>query len=33
MKILVPIKRAIDYNIKPRVNRNGDGVVTEGVKI
>jgi electron transfer flavoprotein beta subunit len=32
MKILVPIKRAIDYNIKPRVNRNGDGVVTEGVK-
>lgn len=33
MKILVPIKRAIDYNIKPRVNRNGDGVVTEGVKM
>jgi len=33
MKILVPIKRTIDYNIKAKVNRDGSGVVTDGVKM
>lgn len=33
MKILVPIKRTIDYNVKAKVNRDGSGVVTDGVKM
>ncbi|MEA5445971.1 electron transfer flavoprotein subunit beta/FixA family protein [Gammaproteobacteria bacterium AB-CW1] len=33
MKILVPIKRTIDYNIKAKVTRDGSGVVTDGVKM
>jgi len=33
MKILVPIKRTIDYNIKAKVKRDGSGVVTDGVKM
>ncbi|MEP3915791.1 MAG: electron transfer flavoprotein subunit beta/FixA family protein, partial [Parasphingorhabdus sp.] len=26
MKILVPVKRVIDYNVKPRVKSDGSGV-------
>jgi electron transfer flavoprotein beta subunit len=26
MKILVPVKRVIDYNVKPRVKADGSGV-------
>jgi hypothetical protein len=26
MKILVPVKRVIDYNVKPRVKADGTGV-------
>ena len=26
MKILVPVKRVIDYNVKPRVKGDGSGV-------
>ncbi|GBR03415.1 electron transfer flavoprotein subunit beta [Gluconacetobacter liquefaciens] len=33
MKILVPIKRVIDYNVKVRVRRDGGGVETAGVKM
>ena len=33
MKILVPIKRTIDYNVKPQIKRDGSGVNTEGVKM
>lgn len=33
MKVLVPIKRTIDYSIKPRITREGDGVATDGVKM
>lgn len=32
LKILVPIKRVIDYAIKPRINKAGTGVETKGVK-
>lgn len=32
MKILVPVKRVIDYNIRIRVKADGTGVETEGVK-
>ncbi len=32
-KILVCIKRVIDYNIKIRINSDESGVVTEGVKM
>ena len=32
-KILVGIKRVIDYNVRVRVRPDGSGVVTEGVKI
>ena len=33
MKILVPVKRVVDYNIKPRVKTDGSGVETEGIKM
>ncbi|CUW45939.1 electron transfer flavoprotein subunit beta/FixA family protein [Novacetimonas hansenii] len=33
MKVLVPVKRVIDYNIKPRVKADGTGVETAGVKM
>ncbi|MBT8144354.1 MAG: electron transfer flavoprotein subunit beta/FixA family protein [Gammaproteobacteria bacterium] len=33
MKILVCAKRVIDYNVKVQINREGDGVVTDGVKM
>ncbi|MGN8157401.1 electron transfer flavoprotein subunit beta/FixA family protein [Salinisphaera sp. RV14] len=32
MKILVPIKRAIDYNVHIRIADDGSGVITDGVK-
>lgn len=32
MKILVPIKRVIDYNVRIRVKADGSGVETAGVK-
>jgi electron transfer flavoprotein beta subunit len=33
MKILVPIKRVVDYRVKIRVSTDGTGVVTEHVKM
>lgn len=33
MKILVPIKRVIDYNVKPRVRPDGSGVELANVKM
>ena len=33
MKILVPIKRVVDYNVRVRVKSDGTGVETEGVKM
>jgi len=33
MKILVPVKRVIDYNVKVRVKADGTGVETAGVKM
>jgi electron transfer flavoprotein beta subunit len=33
MKILVPVKRVIDYNVKVRVKSDGSGVETSGVKM
>jgi electron transfer flavoprotein beta subunit len=33
MKILVGIKRVIDYNVRVQINRDGTGVVTDGVKM
>lgn len=33
MKILVPVKRTIDYNVKPQIKRDGSGVNLEGVKM
>src|SRR3954452_15628846 len=33
MKILVPIKRVIDYNVKIRVRADGTGVDTANVKM
>lgn len=33
MKILVPIKRVIDYNVRIRVKTDGSGVETAGVKM
>jgi electron transfer flavoprotein beta subunit len=33
MKILVPVKRVIDYNVKVRVKADGSGVETQGVKM
>lgn len=32
LKILVPVKRVIDFAIKPRINKLGTGVETKGVK-
>src|SRR5512144_714389 len=33
MKILVPVKRVIDYNVKPRVKADGTGVDVANVKM
>lgn len=33
MKILVPVKRVVDYNVKVRVKTDGTGVETQGVKM
>jgi len=33
MRILVGIKRVIDYNVRVQVNRDGTGVVKDGVKM
>ncbi len=33
MKILVCVKRVIDYNVRVQINRDGDGIVTDGVKM
>ena len=33
MKILVPVKRVVDYNVKVRVKADGSGVETDNVKM
>jgi len=33
MKILVPVKRVVDYNVKVRVKTDGTGIETAGVKM
>jgi len=33
MKILVPVKRVVDYNVKVRVKSDGSGMETAGVKM
>ncbi len=33
MKVLVPVKRVIDYNVKPRVKADGTGVDLANVKM
>ncbi len=33
MKILVPVKRVVDYNVRIRVRADGSGVETSGVKM
>src|SRR3546814_16493105 len=33
MKVLVPVKRVIDYNVKVRVKPDGSGVETQNVKM
>src|ERR1700748_1452842 len=33
MKVLVAVKRVIDYNVKPRVKMDGSGVVLANVKM
>jgi len=33
MKILVPVKRVVDYNVKVRVKSDGTGVETANVKM
>ena len=33
MKVLVPVKRVVDYNVKVRVRADGTGVETRGVKM
>ena len=33
MKLLVPVKRVVDYNVKVRVKSDGSGVETNGVKM
>lgn len=33
MKILVAIKRVVDYNVRVQINRDGSGVATDGVKM
>ena len=32
-KILVGLKRVVDYNVRVRVKPDGTGVVTDGVKM
>ena len=33
MKLLVPVKRVIDYNVKPRVKADGSGIDLANVKM
>lgn len=33
MKIMVGVKRVIDYNVRVQVKSDGSGVVTDGVKM
>ena len=33
MKLLVPVKRVVDYNVKVRVKADGSGVETANVKM
>ncbi|MDT9165833.1 electron transfer flavoprotein subunit beta/FixA family protein, partial [Escherichia coli] len=33
MKVIVPVKRVIDYNVKPRVRGDGSGVDLSNVKM
>src|ERR1700759_5247269 len=33
MKILIPVKRVVDYNVKVRVKADGSGIETAGVKM
>jgi electron transfer flavoprotein beta subunit len=33
MKIIVPVKRVVDYNVKVRVKSDGSGIETAGVKM
>ena len=33
MKIIVPVKRVLDYNVKPRVKSDGTGVDLANVKM
>lgn len=33
MKLLVPVKRVVDYNIKPRIKPDNSGIETDGVKM
>jgi len=33
MKIIVPVKRVVDYNVKVRVRADGSGIETAGVKM
>ncbi len=33
MKLIVPVKRVVDYNVKVRVKADGSGVETQGVKM
>ena len=33
MKILVAVKRVIDYNVQVRVKEDGTGIVTDNVKM
>ncbi|MBT3401277.1 MAG: electron transfer flavoprotein subunit beta/FixA family protein, partial [Rhodospirillaceae bacterium] len=33
MKMLIPVKRVIDYNVKVRVKSDGTGVETSNVKM
>ena len=33
MKIVVPVKRVVDYNVKVRVKSDGSGIETQGVKM
>ncbi len=33
MKIIVPVKRVVDFNVKVRVRADGTGVETQGIKM
>ena len=33
MKVLVGVKRVVDYNVRIRVKPDGSGVLTDGVKM